>query len=133
MGYAIMKRLHETILTVKDPTKMIETLKTAGPSVISDSHYIINWGFKMALTRNNNSYTQQKALASVSGLQLDSKTLMMYKHKMDIPSSMVSDSDVIFVPSQPHIRWSICSSQFRWIIKSQLCSWCFQPRTMGTL
>ena len=74
MGYAVMKRLHETILTVKDPIKMIEILKKEGPGVISDSNYIIDWGFKMGLTRKNNAYADQKAPPSLTGMDIDKKT-----------------------------------------------------------
>lgn len=59
-----MKKLHEVILKIEDPAQMIETLKKQGPIIINDSEYVISWGFKMKLTRNNNSYIFQKNVES---------------------------------------------------------------------
>lgn len=73
MSYAVMKRLHETIMGVQDRDKVLEVLKREGPSVISDSHYIMRWGFRMALTRYNNSYVGQKPHIPSSGLKLEGK------------------------------------------------------------
>ena len=75
MGYSIMKKLHETILVVHDSGSIIEILKEKGPEVINDSKYIIDWGFKMKLTRNNNSYVQQREVKPVQGSALDSKVI----------------------------------------------------------
>ena len=61
MCYSIMKKLHESILSIGDPALMIETLKKQAPNIINDSEYVISWGFKMKLTRYNNSYIFQKA------------------------------------------------------------------------
>jgi len=109
MGYSIMKKLHEVILTVEDPTKMLETLKAKGPEVINDSSYILNWGFKMRLTRYNNSYTQQKEQTPAEGSQLGSKVVKLYKHKMDVASTLMSDADVRL---SVKYRWNTCSNTF---------------------
>jgi len=76
MGYAIMKKLHERIILINEPAAMIPTLKKEGPAIINDSQYIINWGFKLALTRYNNTYAEQKQLPDLAGLKLDSKVLI---------------------------------------------------------
>ncbi len=76
MSYSIMKRLHETILSVKEAPKMLETLKRDGPGVISDSEYILKWGFKMALTRYNNTYSEQND-APTAGLKMEAKVCII--------------------------------------------------------
>jgi len=81
MGYAIMKKMHETILTVKEPAMMVDILKDAGPKVINDSLYIIKWGFKMGLTRYNNSYVDQKGTATVPGMKMDSKVFLFMNNE----------------------------------------------------
>jgi len=83
MGYAIMKKLHELIINVKEPPKMLETLKKHGPITINDSEYILKWAFKMALTRNNNSYSEQKAQTDMVGLKLDAKVIATPLHILD--------------------------------------------------
>lgn len=82
MGYAIMKRLHEVILTVKDPKKMLEILKVRGPEVIDDSNYILDWAFKMKLTRYNNSYIEQKEQIPAEGSQLEGKVCIKINNRL---------------------------------------------------
>jgi hypothetical protein len=62
VGYAVMKRLHETIMTISDPTLMMKTCLAAGPHVINDSDWIIKMTFRLRLSKTNNTYTKQKTI-----------------------------------------------------------------------
>ena len=105
MGYAIMKKLHEDILTLQDPATVIPTLKSLGPKTIKDSDYIITWGFKMGLTRFNNTYIEQKRSLTQEQLALHAKVLFACVHSL---SSFTSTTWTFLRPSSTSRTYDGC-------------------------
>lgn len=64
-----MKKLHPIIIKVEDGSKLIQTLKKESIEFIQESDYILEWGFKMALTRYNNTYIDQKSPKHITSAQ----------------------------------------------------------------